>query len=122
MQTLQTLFQIFAAGWLDLLWLPVAAAIVHRGQKLKALFFVAVCIATLRLQMEIMESTGFTKGFTGWFEMSSFQRGMIVYGIFIGLYLLLSYLSPYTKGPIYLAASLSIYFMAFTASSFLMIV
>lgn len=116
-----SIFQNFMTDWLDLLWFPIAAFAVHKGQKLKALFFVAICVASLRLQMEIMASTGYNYGFTGWFQMSSFNRGLIVYSIFIAGYLLLSYLSPYTKGPIYLAASLSIFFMAFVASSFMMI-
>lgn len=119
---LENLFQIFVSEWLDLLWLPVAALIVHQGQKLKALFFVIICIASLRLQMETMQSTGYSFGFTGWMQMSSFHRGLIVYAAFIAIYLLLSYFSPYTKGPIYLAASLSIFFMAFVTSSFIMIV
>ena len=110
------------SGWLDLLWLPVAMLIVHKGQKLKSLFFVLICIASLRLQMELMASTGYNYGFTGWFEMSSFHRGLIVYALFIALFLLLSHLSPFTKGAIYLAASLSIFFMAFIVSSFIMIV
>lgn len=122
MQALENVFHMLVSGWMDVLWLPLAAFVVHKGQKLKALFFVVVCISSLRLQMEIMESTGYNAGFTGWFKMDSFHRGMIVYSIFIGIYLILSCLSPYTKGPIYLAASLSIFFMAFVASSLIMIV
>jgi hypothetical protein len=122
MQPIENFLQAFMTEWPDLLWLPVAALIVHKGQKLKALFFVIVCISSLRLQMEIMQSTGFTRGFTGFFQISSFQRGLIVYSVFIAGYILISYLSPYTKGPIYLAASLSIFFMAFVASFFMMMV
>jgi len=120
--SLESLFHFFISSWLDLLWLPVAALIVHKGQKLKALFFVGLCIACLRLQMEIMASTGYNFGFTGFMHMSSFHRGLIVYSFFIAGYLLLSYFSPYTRGPIYLAASLSIFFMAFVTSSFIMLV
>ncbi len=121
MESLQNIFHLLVPEWVDLLWLPVAVLIVHKAQKLKALFFVIICIASLRLQMEIMASTGFNSGFTGWIKMDSFQRGLIVYSVFIAIYLLLSYLSPYTKGPIYLAASLSIFFMAFISSSLIMI-
>ena len=49
-------------------------------------------------------------------------RGYVVYGIFNFLYLLLSHYSPYTKGIIYLAASLSIFFMAFTVSCVVLII
>lgn len=108
--------------WPDLLWIPVAMLIVHKGQRIKALFFILICVAALRLQMGIMASTGYNYGFSGWFEMTSFNRGLIVYSVFIAAYLLLSYLSPFTRGAIYLAASLSIFFMAFIVSSFLMII
>lgn len=122
MQTIQELLRYLIIAWPDLLWLPVAALIVHKGQKLKALFFIIVCLFSLRLQWDFILSLGFNNGLTGWFEMNAFHRGQIVYAIFIAGYLLMSYFSPYTKGPIYLAATMSIYFMAFIASSFIMIV
>ena len=111
----------FTSHYLDALWLPVALLVVHKGQKWKAAAFIGLCMVVFRLQMEIMDSTGFRTGFTGFFKMSLYHRGLIVYGIFILLYLILSRLSPYTKGIIYLAASLSIFFMAFFVSSIVMI-
>lgn len=110
-----------AAGWLDAFWLPIAVLVVHKGQKWKAAAFVLLCMLVFRLQMEIMDSTGFQTGFTGLVKMSLYHRGLIVYGIFTLLYLILSRLSPYTKGIIYIAASLSIFFMAFFVSSIVMI-
>ena len=110
-----------AAGWLDAFWLPIAVLVVHKGQRGKAAVFVLLCMVVFRLQMEIMDSTGFRAGFTGFFKMSLYHRGLIVYGIFTLLYLILSRLSPYTRGIIYVAASLSIFFMAFFVSSIVMI-
>jgi hypothetical protein len=113
---------IFAETWLDAVWVPIAALSVHRGQRLKAMAFVALCMVVMRLQIEIVQSTGFNNGFTGLWDASLYHRGLITYSIFIMLYLLLSYLSPYTKGVIYLAASITIFFMAFVVSSFVMLV
>ena len=113
---------VFTSGWLDVVWIPVAALAVHAGQRLKAVAFVILCMLVMRLQIEIVESTGFRKGFTGLVEMSLYHRGLITYGIFITIYLLLSYFSPYTKGVIYLAASISIFFMAFLVSSLVLII
>ena len=108
-------------NWIDVLWIPAALLIVHKSQKIKAVLFVLVCMFSLRLQTELIQSTGFDTGFTNLFDGDVFHRGMIFYGICIAIYLILSYYSPYTRGVIYMAASLSIYFMAFFGSMFIMI-
>lgn len=113
---------IFVADWLDAVWLVIAPLVVHRGQKLKAFAFVALCMTVMRLQIGIVESTGFKTGFTGLWKASLYHRGLITYSMFFTIYLLLSYFSPYTKGVIYLAASITIFFMAFVASSLVMLV
>jgi hypothetical protein len=107
--------------YLDAFWLPLALCIVHKGQRLKAIGFMLLCMVVLRLQIEIVESTGFAKGVTGLIDWPLIVRGYVVYGLFFALYLLLSYLSPFTRGAIYLAASLSIFFVAFTVSSIVLI-
>jgi len=111
----------FVWNWLDVLWLPLALLIVHRGQKWKACAFVILCMTVLRLQIEIADGLGFKKGVTGLIDWPLIIRGYAVYGFFISLYLLLSYLSPFTRGAIYLAASITIFFMAFTVSSIVLI-
>lgn len=113
---------LFVESWLDAVWLPIAALAVHSGQRLKAMAFVGLCMTVMRLQVEIVKSTGFDLGFSGLWDASLYHRGLVTYSIFIMLYLVLSYLSPYTKGAIYLAASITIFFMAFTVSSFVMLI
>ncbi len=107
--------------WLDVLWIPVALLIARKGQKIKAGAFVLVCMVSLRLQAEIIKSTGHPNGFTGFFESDIFYRGMSVYSFFILAFLGLSYISPGTRGVIYVAASLSIFFMAFISSFLIML-
>ena len=79
-------------------------------------------MTVLRLQIEIAQEMGFAKGVTGLIDWPLIIRGYVVYGVFFFVYLLLSYLSPYTRGAIYLAASLTIFFMAFTVSSIVLII
>ena len=122
MDILHALWQSLTQDWLLLIWIPVSVLIVHKGQRLKVAGFVIVLSILLRLQVELMQSTGFAKGFTGLIDMSLEKRGLIVHSIFIALFLLLSYLSPNTKGAIYLAASLSLFFMSFFLSSIFMLV
>lgn len=112
----------FVWNWLDILWIPFAVAIVHKGQIIKASAYIIVCMMVMRLQIQIIDMMGYNTGVTGWLDWPAIVRGYVVYGFFIGLFLLLSYLSPYTKGAIYLAASLTLFFIAFTISSIVFIV
>ena len=107
-------------NWVDALWIPAALFIVHKKQRIKAVLFVLACMVSLRLQAEMIALTGFSTGFVGLFDGDVFHRGMIFYGVCIALYLILSYYSPRTRGVIYMAASLSIFFMAFVGSMVLM--
>lgn len=115
-------FEAFRTGWLDVVWIPVAGLVVHKGQRIKAMAFVILCMMVMRLQIQIIQSFGFAKGFTGLWEASLYHRGLVTYSVFILIYLLLSYFSPYTRGVIYLAASISIFFMAFLVSSFVLVI
>ncbi|MBI1326670.1 MAG: hypothetical protein GC136_03405 [Alphaproteobacteria bacterium] len=110
---LPALFENFKAQWLDVLWLPFAFTLLHKGQKLKAAGFVLACILTLRLQIELFHVMGATNGFTPyWDDMTLHERGFLVYGFFILAFMLLSYFSPATSRIVYFAASLTVYFMA----------
>lgn len=119
---LNAYYHYFISNWLDALWIPVALFAVHKGQKLKALFFVLVCMGVLRLQVEVMRSINHASGFTGLIGMDAFKRGMIVYAVFILFYLAISWYSPGSRGAIYLAASMTIFFAAFLVSSLAMLI
>ena len=112
---------IFVWEWLDAAWFPIALILVHKGQRIKACAFIGVCMMVMRLQIQIFDQMGFAKGITGFIDWPLIFRGYAVYGVFILLFIILSYFSPFTRGAIYLAASLSIFFMAFTVSSIVLI-
>lgn len=112
---------VFVWEWLDITWIPLAWMIVHRSQRLKATGFILLCMAVLRLQIDIAHSFGASKGLTGFFDWPLILRGYATYGFFIFLFLVLSYFSPRTRGAVYLAASLTIFFMAFAVSSIVLI-
>lgn len=107
--------------WIDLLWLPVALVAVYRGQRLKTMAFVLVCAFTLRTQLELMESVGHPDGFLHLIDLGLYERGLIVYGLIIALLLILAHFSPGTRGAIYLAACISLYFMGFFLSTLAML-
>lgn len=85
---------------------------VHKGQRIKAALFALGCYVALRLQLELMQATGYPDGVFHYLDSDPYERGVVGYGILVALYLLLCYISPNTKGVVFLAASLSIYFTA----------
>ena len=106
--------------WIDLLWLPVALVTVHKGQRLLTAIFMLVCIFSLRVQVELMQTLGKPGGFTGLLQAGAYERGLVVYGIVFALFLILAYFSPHTKGVIFLAALLTIYILSFCLSMLVM--
>lgn len=122
MTFIHNLWQTLTTDWILLFWIPVGALIVHRGQRWKVGLFALLLAFVLRLQVDVMQSFGFAKGFTGFVDIGAAQRGVVIHSVFIALFILISYLSPQTKGPIYLAASLSLFFMSFFLSCFIMMI
>lgn len=108
--------------WADLAWLPVVLIVMHKSQKIMAAVFVAFSMIMLRLQNELMEEIEFPNGLTGMIEMSSFNRGLIVFAVGTFIYCVLSYISPRTKGAIYMAASLTIFFTTSLISICVMVI
>lgn len=107
--------------WIDLIWIPVALLFTRPGQRLLACGFVIVCVLTLRTQIELMESIHKGAGLLGWLDLGLYERGLIIYGFLIALFLILAHFSPNTKGVIFLAASLTLYILGFCASMLAMI-
>lgn len=122
MEYIHLLWQNLTGEWMLLLWIPLACFVAHKGQRLKIALFILLLSFVLQLQVEVIESTGFTKGFTGLVDIGLFQRGIVIHSIFIALFMLLSYLSPRTRSEIYLAAALSLFFMSFFLSSLVMLI
>lgn len=109
--------------WIDCLWLPISMFMVQRGRRLMTLAFICACILTLRTQIELMEGIGHPKGIMGLMPgLGLYERGLIVYGLLIGLFLILAKLSPKTSGMVYLAVIITIYLFAFCGSMLLMLV
>lgn len=107
--------------WLDVIWLPLVLLAAHKGHRIFALAFVAACIVMLRLQVELIVSTGYPTGYLGILDNPVFQRGLIVYGVFILIYMLLAYFSPGARRIVVMAASLSLFFTAMFISTIVMV-
>lgn len=115
MSLVQTLYQ-----WIDLLWIPAALLTMEKGKKIFTCIFIFFCITLLRLQLELMAALGFPQGFLGLIEMGVYERGLISYGLFILLFLVLAYFSPGADKNIHIAASITILIAAFCVSMLFM--
>ncbi|MEM7650844.1 MAG: hypothetical protein AAF204_02030 [Pseudomonadota bacterium] len=112
----------FILQYIDLIWLPIGLASVHKHHRALAAGFFIACMIMMRLQVELIQSTGFESGFLGVFEMTAHSRAQITYTIFYVIYIALAIYSPQTKGPVFLAASISIFFAALFTSMIVMLI
>ena len=112
----------FILQYIDVLWLPIGVLALHKDHRAWAAGFFIACMIMMRLQVELMVSTGFAGGFTGWWDMNVHSRGQIAYSIFYVAYIALALYSPGTKGTIFMAASISIFFAAILTSMIVMVI
>lgn len=119
-KTAMTLAQI-AFSWIDLLWVPAALLAVERGKRFLAVGFVLACVFLLRLQVELFQQLGFARGFMGFMDSAIFPRGLVTYGVFIALFLLIAFYSKGSHKSIFMAASITILIAAFCVSCFIMV-
>ncbi len=106
---------------IDLLWVPVALLCLHKGQRLKAVLFVLACAFVMRLQIELMQSIGYGKGFFRFIDAPLYVRGLVTYSVFILGFFILSHFSPRTDSFVYIAASITIFIAAFCVSTLVMV-
>ncbi|MEM6780628.1 MAG: hypothetical protein AAF569_02065 [Pseudomonadota bacterium] len=104
--------------WIDLIWIPIVLITVDKRHWFKALGFILACILALRLQIELMFELRLPYGLLPFLDSPLFTRGLIVYGTFIVLYILLSKYYVRFDPFVFLAASLSLFGIAFIVSSF----
>lgn len=108
-------------SWIDLLWVPVAFLTMEKGKRLLTSGFALSCSLLLRLQVELLQDMGYTRGFFGLMQAPILARGLITYGLFILLFLLLAYFSKGSDKSIHIAASITIMIVAFCVSSLVMV-
>ena len=111
----------FILQYIDLIWLPVMMLVVHKKQRLMVAGLFLSCALMMRLQVELMASTGFSTGFLPLMESSSEPRGFAVYNVFYMLYIILAIFSAGTERVVFMAASITIFFAAMVVSMLVMV-
>ncbi len=110
----------FILDWLDFLWILIALIFLQKDQKLKGVLFILACMLSLRLQVELMTEIGYERGFLPFMTLPVLYRGYMVYGLFIGIFLLLGHVSKEKNSFIYMAAAISVFVIAFCVSMAIM--
>jgi len=99
--------------WIDVLWLLAAFILVHPGQRMMSALFVGLSMVMMRLMVELMDFIGYPNGFFGIMpQYNAFDRGLLVYSAYYVLFFVMAHYSPGSRGPIFMAASISMFFMA----------
>jgi len=111
----------FIYQWIDVLWLGAVFFAVHKPHRLYALGFILSCMFMMRLQIEMMSGIGYEQGILAFMDSHIHVRLMVIYSIVYILYFVMAYYSPNTKGAVFLAASISVFFFALFLSIFLMV-
>lgn len=114
-------YSVFIYNYAGLFWIPVALLAAHKPHKLMAAGLVVISLLTLRLQVELMESIGYSNGFLPVMASHVSMRGLVVYSLMFALFLLLARFSPRTQNTIFFAAALSVYILTVCFSMLLMI-
>lgn len=107
--------------WIDLAWIPLALIAVHKGQRIKAIFFVLLCVFALRMQIELMNEIGYPLGIMPFLNYPLLERGFITYGAFIAIFLSLSHYSREKDHYVFIAAAITVFIVAFCVSSFILV-
>ncbi len=113
------LYNIYS--WIDLAWLPVALVFSEPGKRVLNILYVLASAGMLRLQVELLQQIGWVRGLPGMMDSDVYTRGLIVYSVFIGLFLLLARLSYGTDKNVHLAASISFLLLSFCISGAIMV-
>lgn len=98
--------------WLDLAWVVIALIVARKEQRVWVLGFFAGCMIMMRLEVELMQSIGYNQGIIGLLDYGVQARGLAVFSLFYLIFLVWLMFSPYAKGTILMAVSISIFFTA----------
>ncbi len=111
----------FILQWIDVVWLLVAGFITRRNHRALSIGFVAACMTMLRLQVELMNVIGYPNGILNILSSDLFYRGVAVYSCFYAGFFLMAHYSREARKAIFMAASISVFFIAMFISSIFML-
>ena len=107
--------------WIDLLWIPVFFFGVHKRHRWYAAGFAVGSIILVHTLSEIMVSIGYPNGIIGYMTSNVHSRLLITSSIIYSIFLLLAHFSSKTFGVVFMAASLTFFFLILLVGSIVMV-
>lgn len=107
----------FPIEYMYAIWLIITPLIVHKGQRVSAGIFVALCGVAFLFQLEVLEYLGKPTGFFSFMNSDVSLRGLIVWTLQTLFFIGISYISKATIGVVYFGATLSLYVFSIVISS-----
>ena len=111
----------YVLQWIDLIWLPLILLVLQKEQRLVGAGFFISCAIMMRLQIELMETTGYVNGLLPFMTSHVGARAVATYSLFYAGFLMLAVFSCQTIATIMMAACISIFFVALTTSMIVMV-
>jgi hypothetical protein len=107
--------------WVDLLWVPIFFFGVHKKHRWYALGFAIGTIILVHTLSEIMVSIGYPTGIISYMSSNVHSRLLITSSIIYSIFLIIAHYSPGTRGVVFMAASLTFFFLTLVISSIIMV-
>ena len=107
--------------WIDLIWIPVGLFMVEKHQRVWLSAFFIANMVMMRLLAELIGSTGFKTGMLPFMTSHAFDRALVVYSIYYALFLVIAHYSPNSDKHVFLAASISVFFIAAVTAVIVMV-
>jgi len=108
-------------NWIDLLWIPVLFFGVHKKHRWYGAGFAVGSIILVHTLSEIMVSIGHPTGIFGLMTSNIHSRLLITSSIIYSLFLLTAHYSRGTQGVVFMAASLTFFFLMLMVGSVVMV-
>lgn len=107
--------------WIDILWIPVLFFGVHKKHRWYACGFATGSIILVHTMSEIMTSIGYPNGIIGYISLDVHSRLLIISIIIYSAFLLVARFSSKTLGVVFMAASLTFFFLILVVGSLIMV-
>lgn len=111
----------FFPQWIDSIWLLIALIAAGKKQRLLSLIFIGACMAMMRMQIEMLVAMGYSFGMLKLLPYHIFWRGVASYSLVYVLYFIFIRVFPGSRGVLLLASMISLFFLAFLLSTFIMV-
>lgn len=111
----------FVFQWIDGFWVLAALILARKGQRTLSVIFILACMFMMRMQVEMLAMLGYPFGIFKLIPYNIFERGLAVYSLLYLVYIMFLRIGFGSRGSILLATVISLFFIGFFVSTFVMV-